>query len=216
MEGWTQALARRLKEIEEGDAAVDGAVQKGASIVSSKETEGNSYEGVGEDGARRGRAESNGEMGNYVGKRGSAGDDSRVIRNSAIERSSIDTFALEEIETDDEGDGGGPGADGAGGNRKGKGRRDTNGSELPRRRPKWVEDDAYSACMHCQFEFTLFNRRHHCRHCGLLLCDECTSTMIALPHLKYPEPVRVCMTCVDKYFRNAPKSRADDGGCVIS
>jgi hypothetical protein len=38
----------------------------------------------------------------------------------------------------------------------------------------WVPDDAFDSCMQCQEPFDLFRRKHHCRFCGRLLCDECT------------------------------------------
>jgi hypothetical protein len=31
--------------------------------------------------------------------------------------------------------------------------------------PTWFDDADYNACMCCSTEFTLFNRRHHCRGC---------------------------------------------------
>ena len=41
--------------------------------------------------------------------------------------------------------------------------------------------------------FTAFVRRHHCRSCGLSLCDEHSSQRAALPHLGITEPVCVVM-----------------------
>lgn len=39
---------------------------------------------------------------------------------------------------------------------------------------KWMPDDSVSACCICQTEFSLFNRRHHCRLCGIVVCDACS------------------------------------------
>jgi hypothetical protein len=35
----------------------------------------------------------------------------------------------------------------------------------------WVPDSSSSVCSVCNVEFTFFNRRHHCRLCGLLVCS---------------------------------------------
>ncbi|KAF9963834.1 hypothetical protein BGZ65_010476, partial [Modicella reniformis] len=38
---------------------------------------------------------------------------------------------------------------------------------------------------------------HHCRQCGRVLCNECSSRSIALPQLGYTKAVRVCNDCFD-------------------
>jgi ankyrin repeat protein len=38
----------------------------------------------------------------------------------------------------------------------------------------FVPDDASHCCLICHDDFTVVNRRHHCRRCGLLVCDACT------------------------------------------
>ena len=90
-----------------------------------------------------------------------------------------------------------------------------NTSKLPTKRPKWVPDSKYQECMDCKIQFSLFVRKHHCRNCGRLLCDECTPNFLALPHLGYNSEVRVCIRCVDRFYRNVPKKSNDDG-CLIS
>ena len=37
----------------------------------------------------------------------------------------------------------------------------------------WIGDDEAVACMICDKKFTMINRRHHCRGCGLLVCASC-------------------------------------------
>ncbi|XP_065201380.1 rabankyrin-5 [Planococcus citri] len=60
--------------------------------------------------------------------------------------------------------------------------------------PPWVEGEA---CQECDTRFTITMRKHHCRHCGRLLCSKCAARDI--PILKYNQnkPVRVCITCFD-------------------
>ncbi|XP_071744052.1 rabankyrin-5 isoform X2 [Lepeophtheirus salmonis] len=60
--------------------------------------------------------------------------------------------------------------------------------------PKWGEGDV---CQECSEKFGLTKRKHHCRHCGRLLCSKCSDKH--MPILKYnlPKPVRVCDVCAD-------------------
>eukprot|EP00457_Paulinella_chromatophora_P000825 gb/GEZN01000825.1/.p1 GENE.gb/GEZN01000825.1/~~gb/GEZN01000825.1/.p1 ORF type:complete len:1127 (-),score=189.08 gb/GEZN01000825.1/:233-3613(-) len=68
----------------------------------------------------------------------------------------------------------------------------------------WVKDEEEKHCMlpHCKAAFTFFERRHHCRQCGLLVCGRCSSHRRHLSadhahqaHHVSPEPVRVCDGC---------------------
>lgn len=82
---------------------------------------------------------------------------------------------------------------------------------------KWVEDKSATNCFNCNAEllkYYLFNRKHHCRVCGHIFCDTCTSNRVVIPEY-YPESlpipfigrsaatpdidkVRVCDTCYIK------------------
>eukprot|EP01088_Endostelium_zonatum_P014795 TRINITY_DN336_c0_g2_i1.p1 TRINITY_DN336_c0_g2~~TRINITY_DN336_c0_g2_i1.p1 ORF type:complete len:292 (+),score=36.88 TRINITY_DN336_c0_g2_i1:95-970(+) len=57
----------------------------------------------------------------------------------------------------------------------------------------WVEDGAFLSCYKCEEAFTLLNRRHHCRCCGLLFCDSCSGKRLRLQYYKKIE--RVCDEC---------------------
>jgi hypothetical protein len=37
---------------------------------------------------------------------------------------------------------------------------------------KWVPDDSAWHCRHCAAQFSLFQRKHHCRRCGGVYCDD--------------------------------------------
>ena len=39
----------------------------------------------------------------------------------------------------------------------------------------WAPDTSSKDCSVCHASFSLFNRRHHCRACGCLVCDKCSS-----------------------------------------
>uniref|UniRef100_I3KUA6 Zinc finger FYVE domain-containing protein 26 n=1 Tax=Oreochromis niloticus TaxID=8128 RepID=I3KUA6_ORENI len=47
--------------------------------------------------------------------------------------------------------------------------------DQPPARKDWVPDTQQHVCMVCKRErFTMFNRRHHCRRCGRLVCNACS------------------------------------------
>ncbi|XP_078334824.1 pleckstrin homology domain-containing family F member 2-like isoform X3 [Crassostrea virginica] len=61
--------------------------------------------------------------------------------------------------------------------------------------PVWVPDSEAALCMHCKkSQFTLINRRHHCRKCGIVVCKDCSSNKWLLPQ-QASKPLRVCLTC---------------------
>ncbi|XP_044118527.1 RUN and FYVE domain-containing protein 1 isoform X1 [Neovison vison] len=57
----------------------------------------------------------------------------------------------------------------------------------------WLKDDEATHCKQCEKEFSISRRKHHCRHCGHIFCNTCSSNELALP--SYPRPVRVCDSC---------------------
>lgn len=40
--------------------------------------------------------------------------------------------------------------------------------------PRWQPDGDTQECLICQDSFTFFNRRHHCRKCGRVVCSDCS------------------------------------------
>ncbi|XP_051513958.1 RUN and FYVE domain-containing protein 1-like [Myxocyprinus asiaticus] len=57
----------------------------------------------------------------------------------------------------------------------------------------WLKDDEATKCKQCQKEFSISRRKHHCRNCGDIYCNSCSSNELALP--SFPRPVRVCDVC---------------------
>uniref|UniRef100_A0A8D2FFU3 RUN and FYVE domain containing 1 n=1 Tax=Theropithecus gelada TaxID=9565 RepID=A0A8D2FFU3_THEGE len=57
----------------------------------------------------------------------------------------------------------------------------------------WLKDDEATHCRQCEKEFSISRRKHHCRNCGHIFCNTCSSNELALP--SYPKPVRVCDGC---------------------
>eukprot|EP00656_Telonema_subtile_P007646 TRINITY_DN13591_c0_g1_i1.p1 TRINITY_DN13591_c0_g1~~TRINITY_DN13591_c0_g1_i1.p1 ORF type:complete len:274 (-),score=40.50 TRINITY_DN13591_c0_g1_i1:298-1119(-) len=87
--------------------------------------------------------------------------------------------------------------------------------------PIWEPDSARSVCALCPKGFTLTCRRHHCRGCGILICEQCSLARLRLPpHFGNGcEPQRVCLECVNQRF--SLYKRAADGDraaveCLLS
>lgn len=59
----------------------------------------------------------------------------------------------------------------------------------------WQPDTSRTKCDMCDAEFSVFRRRHHCRSCGGLFCDECSSSRCTVPARGLESNVRVCSIC---------------------
>ncbi|GLD58907.1 FYVE, RhoGEF and PH domain-containing protein 6-like protein [Lates japonicus] len=60
--------------------------------------------------------------------------------------------------------------------------------------PIWIPDPRTTMCMICTCEFSLTWRRHHCRACGKVVCQSCSSNKHCLEYLKN-QFARVCDQC---------------------
>ncbi|XP_010465319.1 PREDICTED: 1-phosphatidylinositol-3-phosphate 5-kinase FAB1B-like [Camelina sativa] len=80
----------------------------------------------------------------------------------------------------------------------------------------WMPDQSCRVCYECDSQFTLINRRHHCRLCGRVFCGKCTSNSIPFvptTDLRTPreewERIRVCNYCFRQWEHG-------DGGPHVS
>ncbi|KAF7836844.1 1-phosphatidylinositol-3-phosphate 5-kinase FAB1B [Senna tora] len=87
-------------------------------------------------------------------------------------------------------------------------------SWIPRRaeppnvsRDFWMPDQSCRVCYECDSQFTIFNRRHHCRICGRVFCAKCTANSIPAPSDEQKtvhedwERIRVCNYCFKQWER---------------
>jgi len=62
--------------------------------------------------------------------------------------------------------------------------------------PPWDPDSCTNECTACGVKFSTTNRRHHCRNCGHIYCNKCTSKSCHLPRFGLTKKkVRVCERC---------------------
>ena len=69
----------------------------------------------------------------------------------------------------------------------------------------WMPDQSCRVCYECDSQFTVFNRRHHCRLCGRVFCAKCTANSVPAPSDEPRagredwERIRVCNYCFKQW-----------------
>lgn len=79
----------------------------------------------------------------------------------------------------------------------------TDVSPLWQRDMQWVKDSDVTRCRKCGKDFNLIRRKHHCRNCGHIFCDACSSRLAHIPESSYQDRQRVCDPCYDRILRVA-------------
>jgi len=70
--------------------------------------------------------------------------------------------------------------------------RDTKNEELGKDFFMWEKDKQRTTCRTCNSQFTMVNRRHHCRLCGGLFCENCAPSNVTIGSEVHD---RVCNGC---------------------
>ncbi|KRZ24295.1 RUN and FYVE domain-containing protein 2, partial [Trichinella pseudospiralis] len=58
---------------------------------------------------------------------------------------------------------------------------------------RWVDDKNVLECQSCKQRFSVSRRKHHCRNCGGIFCQQCSENSLPLPSSS--KPGRVCDAC---------------------
>ncbi|ETV90924.1 hypothetical protein H310_14410 [Aphanomyces invadans] len=79
---------------------------------------------------------------------------------------------------------------------------------------EWIPDVSVLACMACKGEFSFWNRKHHCRRCGAVVCDSCSTSRTKHIYRDMAatcdENMRVCDPCIqviDEYIASGLTKR---------
>lgn len=89
---------------------------------------------------------------------------------------------------------------------------------MPSQAPVWTPDGGTDTCAICTGPFTTFNRRHHCRNCGSLVCGKCSSSRRVVPQLGSKRAFRVCSNCAPKLkkLKEIPKAERVEADAVAA
>ena len=61
--------------------------------------------------------------------------------------------------------------------------------------PSWQKDDDVDECFKCDVEFSFRERKHHCRRCGTIFCNNCSLKVSPILLYAITNEVRACDKC---------------------
>ncbi|XP_013872882.1 pleckstrin homology domain-containing family F member 2 [Austrofundulus limnaeus] len=80
----------------------------------------------------------------------------------------------------------------------------------------WIPDKAAQKCMRCLKKFSYINRKHHCRKCGFVVCNECSRKREFIKYINSNHEVRICKVCYeideDDKDKDSSRQRGDSSG----
>lgn len=84
-----------------------------------------------------------------------------------------------------------------------------------RSRAAWVPDKNVKVCMVCSSsQFTMRQRKHHCRNCGKVVCGACSNFKAVLDRLRPERVCKVCYKLLDAKASRSSKSSGEQHGDV--
>lgn len=79
--------------------------------------------------------------------------------------------------------------------------------------PEWADGEC---CHRCRVQFSMVQRKHHCRNCGQIFCGKCSSKQSTIPRYGIEKEVRVCEDCYDKLNKSMKHESHKASGSVES
>lgn len=64
----------------------------------------------------------------------------------------------------------------------------------------WILNECVDNCMLCEAPFDTFRWKHHCRACGNVICDSCSSTTVQIVELSECHFQRACDLCAQVQY----------------
>ena len=97
-------------------------------------------------------------------------------------------------------------------------RKEDKGNINFKSRDDWIPDKKMATCFNCDIRFTFFNRKHHCRVCGNIFCDNCCrkrtieQCIVLYIYIIYIALIRSCEFCYEKIskYKKSTKYTAVD------
>jgi len=83
-------------------------------------------------------------------------------------------------------------------------------TRIPEPSGGWQQDSEVDSCTICGEAFTTTFRRHHCRQCGKIVCDNCSKGRHRLPRLAKGGKQRVCDMCAKTISENEATGFEED------
>ncbi|XP_071445048.1 hepatocyte growth factor-regulated tyrosine kinase substrate [Hetaerina americana] len=74
--------------------------------------------------------------------------------------------------------------------------------------PEWENG---VCCHRCRVPFSVMQRKHHCRACGQVFCNQCSSKTSTLPKFGIEKEVRVCEACYEKVNKPSASGSKTEG-----
>ena len=97
-----------------------------------------------------------------------------------------------------------PSATGRGSGDVGSSQGKSTKSSLGKGTEGWADNASATHCFLTGAQFTVVQRKHHCRNCGQIFIGDVCKKMVKIPGLGFMEPVRVCDVCHDQLERGDP------------